>query len=99
MAIVQKIPTVSKRVSPLGAGMTIAVILLCVASAAAVATWLPGHARGSAGDELPQVSSAPEASPLAVPIAAPVAAPDAAPAPDHRMQPRVRRAAQTTSST
>jgi hypothetical protein len=98
MAIMQKIPTVSKRVSPLGACMTIAATLLCVASSAALATWLPGHARSSAGDKLPQISSAPEATPLAGPIAAQVAAPVAAPAPDHRMQPRASRAAQTTSS-
>lgn len=93
MAIIQKIPTVSNRFSPLSAVAAISVILLCLAGTAAIAGWLPAHQ--SAGAYLPPVSSAPEA----LPIAAPVAAPAAAPAPDRSMQPRVRRAAQVTSTT
>lgn len=96
MAIIQKIPTVSKRFSPLSAVAAISVILLCMAGTAAIAGWLPAH---QASPYLPPVSSAPQASPMADPIAAPVAAPVAAPAPDRSTQPRMRRAAQVTSTT
>lgn len=96
MAIVKKIPTVSTSYSAMGAVAAISVIALCMAAAAAIAGWLPGQHRAAAdGDDLPQVSSAPQATP----IAAPVAAPAAAPAPDRSMQPRARRAAHVTSNT
>lgn len=91
MAIIQKIPTVSKRFSPLSAVAAVSVIVLCMAGTAAIAGWLPAH---QAGPYLPPVSSAPEASPIAAPVAAPVAAP----APDRSMQPRVRRAAHVSST-
>lgn len=94
MAIVKKIPTVSNRFSPLGAVAAISVIALCMAGTAAIAGWLPAHPRAAAQDnDLPPVSSAPQASPIAAPVAAPVAAP----APDRSMQPRVRRAAVSTT--
>lgn len=96
MAIIKKIPTVSNRFSALSAGAAISVIVLCMAATAAIAGWMPAHRNAAgAGDDLPPVSSAPEASPIAAPVAAPVAAP----APDRSMQPRVRRAAHVTSTT
>lgn len=97
MAIIKKIPTVSSNFSVPGVIAGFSAAALCLAGAAAViAGWLPGQQRAAdSGDDLPQVSSAPQATP----IAAPVAAPAAAPAPDHSMQPRVRRAAHVTSAT
>lgn len=96
MAIIKKIPTVSSSYSALGIVAAISVIALCMAGSAAIAGWLPGqHRAADGGDDLPQVSSAPQATP----IAAPVAAPAAAPAPDRSMQPRARRAAHVTSTT
>ncbi len=94
MAIVQKIPTVSNRISPLSAAAAISVIVLCMAGTAAIAGWLPAH-QASPYLPLPPVSSAPEASPIAAPVAAPVAAP----APDRSMQPRARRVSHVTSTT
>ncbi|WP_132375781.1 hypothetical protein [Pseudoduganella sp. UC29_71] len=96
MAIIKKIPTVSNRFSALSAGAAISVIALCMAGTAAIAGWLPAHPRAVDSDnDMPPVSSAPQASPIAAPVAAPVAAP----APDRSMQPRVRRAAHVTSTT
>ncbi|CAN7610719.1 hypothetical protein LJR289_004467 [Pseudoduganella sp. LjRoot289] len=92
MAIIQKIPTVSNRFSPLSAMAAISVIMLCMAGTAAIAGWLPAH---QSNPYLPPVSSAPEVSPIAAPVAAPVVAP----APDRSMQPRVRRASHLTSTT
>jgi hypothetical protein len=99
MAIIKKIPTVSNRFSALSAVAAISVIILCMAGTAAIAGWLPAHPRAADQDkkdnDLPPVSSAPQASPIAAPVAAPVAAP----APDRSMQPRVRRATHVTSTT